>query len=208
MSRLHQLLAENGWEERITSFETYYSELLKWNRAKQMTTLTKREEVFDRHFFDSIALAHARLSHAARLIDIGCGAGFPGFPLKIVRPDLELVAVDSVSKKVAFLNHVRRLLRLENVACYNCRAEELTEIFGTFDVVTFRAVAAADELVKMGLPFLRQGGKLLLWKTEGQLGELARFVNDSSFCVEIIRHTDGDLRAVLVEITPMQKADI
>ncbi|WP_051321616.1 16S rRNA (guanine(527)-N(7))-methyltransferase RsmG [Chrysiogenes arsenatis] len=202
MSRLHQLLAENGWEERVASFETYYAELLKWNRAKQMTTLTEREEVFERHFFDSIALAHARLPYAARLIDIGCGGGFPGFPLKIVRPDLELVAVDSVSKKIAFLNHLRRVLKLENVTCYDRRAEDLGDLFGTFDVVTFRAVAATDELVKIGLPFLRQGGKLLLWKTEGQLDELAHLVDGSSFRVEMFRHLSGNEKTVLVEITP------
>ncbi|ADU64886.1 methyltransferase GidB [Desulfurispirillum indicum S5] len=171
MSAFENFLRDLGREELLPLFELYCQELVRWNRAKKLTAITERAEVYDRHFLDSVHGVDGLLPQGALVIDIGCGAGFPGLPLKMLRPDIHLIAVDSISKKIAFVRHMARKLGLQGVECFDRRAEELTQLHAKADVVTFRAVADSALLVKIGLPFLKQTGKLLLWKTKREVPE-------------------------------------
>lgn len=145
-------------------FERYADELLAWNAHTNLTAIRSREEVFVRHFLDSLVLARFWGAEPTSLVDIGTGAGFPGVPLKLLRPQLRLVLVESIGKKTAFLQHLVAELGLADVAVRTERAEEIghdrREREG-HDVVTARAVADLRVLAEYGLPLLRVGGRLL-----------------------------------------------
>jgi 16S rRNA (guanine527-N7)-methyltransferase len=166
-----QLLADTAadWgfalnEVQRAQFDLYADELLAWNSHTNLTAIRSRDEVYVRHFLDSLVLARYWGEPPASLVDIGAGAGFPGLPLKILRPQLQLVLLDSVGKKTAFLSHVVDRLGLGGVRVITGRAEELgrdpreRERHG---LVTARAVADLRVLAEYGLPLLRVGGRLL-----------------------------------------------
>src|SRR3989454_8039283 len=123
----------------------YRQELLDWNTRINLTAITDPEEVLFKHFLDSLSLLMVYRRPSARLLDIGAGAGFPGLPLKIVRPQWQVVLLEATGKKVTFLRHMIETLHLENVVAIQGRAEEFAhkqEYRATFDVVTARAVAS------------------------------------------------------------------
>jgi 16S rRNA (guanine527-N7)-methyltransferase len=169
---LHQLgleLTAQQWEQ----FERYRQELLDWNKRVNLTAITDPEEVLIRHFLDSLSLLMAYDQPQARLLDIGAGAGFPGLPLKIVRPQWQVVLLEATGKKVTFLQHVIDTLQLGDVVAVHGRAEELghkPEYRASFDVVTARAVASLPILLEYAGPFCRLGGQIILSK-KGNLTE-------------------------------------
>ncbi len=178
-----QLLAETAlaWGLPLTSaqlaqFQLYADELAAYNAHTNLTAITERGAVYVRHFLDSLALARHWGAAPDSLIDLGSGAGFPGLPLKLLRPELALTLVDSVGKKTAFLAHVADRLGLEDVRVITARAEELgrdrREREG-YAVVTARAVADLRILAEYGLPLLRVGGRLLAPKGAGAEAEAA-----------------------------------
>lgn len=166
-----QLLADTAaaWDFALTAqqlgqFDQYAAELLAWNAHTNLTAITAPEEVYVRHFLDSLALARHWGAAPGSLVDLGTGAGFPGLPLKILRPELDLLLVDSVGKKTAFLSHVVEQLGLSGVRVITGRAEALgrnPREREAHDVVTARAVADLRVLAEYGLPLLRVGGRLL-----------------------------------------------
>nr|WP_246347317.1 16S rRNA (guanine(527)-N(7))-methyltransferase RsmG [Desulfurispira natronophila] len=189
----------------MPAFERYAQELERWNRAKKITAITGRQEIFQRHFLDSVQGVVDLVPRGAVVMDIGCGAGFPGVPLRMVRPDIQLIAVDSISKKMAFVRHLVRQLGLAGVVLHDCRAEELSQYHGEMDVVMFRAVAEARELVKIGLPFLKQTGKLLLWKTRREVLELEVLASSLGLQVSLTFPPDPEGRdVVLVSLQPTE----
>lgn len=170
ITALEQLLTEWDQSSLLDAFEHYAAELLRWNRAKQLTTIRDRESIFDRHFHDSLQAA-CLIPTGSVLVDIGTGAGLPGIPLALARPDLQVHLVESVQRKVSFLRHIRRQLALENLDIHACRAEQLGSLHAQADVVSARALADIPRLLELGLPFLRPGGKLLFWKTRSEIPE-------------------------------------
>lgn len=151
-------------DAQLRQFACYADELAAWNVHTNLTAITAREDVYVRHFLDSLVLACYWGKAPASLVDIGTGAGFPGLPLKILRPELALTLVDSVGKKTAFLHHLVRVLGLDQVRVITGRAEELgrdRREREQYDVVTARAVADLRVLAEYGLPLLRVGGRLL-----------------------------------------------
>lgn len=161
-------------EGQRAQFAQYADELLAWNRHTNLTAIRSRDEVYIRHFLDSLALARHWGPLPASLVDIGSGAGFPGLPLKILRPELSLLLVDSVGKKTAFLHHVTRRLGLADVRILTARAEELGRDPRERErhaVVAARAVADLRVLAEYGLPLLRVGGRLLAPKGAGAAEE-------------------------------------
>jgi 16S rRNA (guanine527-N7)-methyltransferase len=150
-------------------------ELLRWNRTHNLTAITDPAEVCEKHLADALTLLPL-LAGASRLLDLGSGPGFPALPLKMARPDLEIVAVDAVGKKIAFQRHVARSLQLSGFTAIHGRAEELPghpACAGGFDVVTARALGSLPLLARLAAPCLRPGGRLIAMKgTEGTL-ELA-----------------------------------
>jgi 16S rRNA (guanine527-N7)-methyltransferase len=149
--------------EQVQAFAVYQRELILWNERINLTTVKDPEEVQVKHFLDSLSCLRIvdTFSPDARCIDIGTGAGFPGLPLKIVRPSMRLTLLESVGKKARFLEHMVKTLGLRDVDVVHGRAEELgrhAEYREMFDVALARAVAQMAVLVEYALPLLRIGG--------------------------------------------------
>ena len=161
----------------VNKFLRYRQELLDWNTRINLTAITDPEEVLFKHFLDSLSLLTVYDKPQTRLLDIGAGAGFPGLPLKIVRPDWHVTLLEATGKKVTFLQHVIETLQLENVVAVHGRAEELAhkpEYRAAFDVVTARAVASLPILLEYAAPFCRIGGKIILFKKGNKQKEFAQ----------------------------------
>ena len=157
----------------LAQFQRYRQELLDWNTRVNLTAITNPEEVLSKHFLDSLSLLQACDRPQARLLDIGSGAGFPGLPLKIMRPAWQIVLVEATGKKVAFLQHLIEVLELSGVTAIHARAEDLArqrEYRAAFDLVTARAVATLPILLEYAAPFCRVGGVIILHK-KGDLAE-------------------------------------
>ena len=157
--------------EQVEQFRTYYDELISWNEKVNLTAVTGREEVQKRHFLDSLAVAStlpATILHGSdRLLDVGSGAGFPGLPLKIAYPRIDITLLEATGKKTAFLRHVVDRLGLEGVEVVAGRAEEQAhrpELRERFGAVASRAVARLDVLAELCLPFCAVGGVMIAQK--------------------------------------------
>lgn len=148
-------------EHQLHQFQHYLELLLTWNEKINLTAITKPEEVAVKHFLDSLLLLNAvELKKGFKVIDVGTGAGFPGVPLKIARPDLDLTLLDSLKKRLVFLQELLQELEL-SAKLVHSRAEEggrRKELRGQYDFVTARAVASLNLLCEYCLPFLKIGG--------------------------------------------------
>jgi 16S rRNA (guanine527-N7)-methyltransferase len=150
--------------EQLAAFASYADELVLWNERVNLTAITRREEIYLRHFLDSLSCARFWGAIPHHVIDIGSGAGFPGLPLKIVFPHIQLTLLESVSKKAVFLDHMVATLGLQGVQVLPLRAEEagrVPTLRGQADLVTARAVAELRVLLEYAMPLLRVGGQLL-----------------------------------------------
>jgi 16S rRNA (guanine527-N7)-methyltransferase len=173
LRQLNIELTAQQWEQ----FERYRQELLDWNERINLTAIKDPEEVLIKHFLDSLSLLMAYDRPQTRLLDIGAGAGFPGLPLKIVRPAWQVVLLEATGKKVTFLQHVIETLQLKDVVAVHGRAEELAhkpEYRAKFDLVTARAVASLPTLLEYAAPYCRVGGQIILLKKGEIADELAR----------------------------------
>lgn len=154
--------------QQLEQLEVYYRELVEWNEKMNLTAITDREQVYLKHFYDSLTLSfYVDLNHVQNMADIGAGAGFPSIPLKIAFPHLELTIIDSLNKRIGFLNHLVEALGLKSVACIHGRAEEAgrkTELRDKFQLVTARAVARLNVLNELCLPFVMDGGRFAAMK--------------------------------------------
>ena len=149
-------------------FNKYCELLAAWNRVMNLTAITGEQEVLVKHFEDSLTLLpYLERANAGSLIDVGTGAGFPGIPLKIVLPDLKVVLLDSLRKRVDFLNEVIRELGLSGIEAVHARAEDAgrdKRFRGKFDCAAARAVAEMRVLMEYCMPFVRVGGCFLAMK--------------------------------------------
>lgn len=153
-------------DSTLSKFEIFYNLLIQKNKQFNLTAITEQTDVIVKHFIDSL-LVEKHIASNARLIDIGSGAGLPALPLKFIKPDLHVVAVDSVNKKVNFINEVASNLKLQNFAAIHSRTEQLAhqlEFRQQFDVATCRAVAQLNTLCEYSLPFLKVGGIMIAYK--------------------------------------------
>lgn len=160
-----QELGISCFEEQVSAFMTYLAELKKWNRAYNLTALKTDEDIIIRHFLDSLLYLKALPEGAIKLADAGSGAGFPGIPIKIVRPEIDLTLIDSSRKKTAFLRHIVREINLSSTMV----VEERLENLGggrekTFDVITSRATFSIKEFLETACPYVRKDGRLVLNK--------------------------------------------
>ena len=153
-------------ETQLQQFEEYYNLLIEWNNKFNLTAITELDEVIEKHFIDSVL--PLKNLNKLKIIDIGAGAGFPSVPLKIMNPDIELVMVDSVNKKITFLNEVINKLGLKNAKAVHSRVEDLANnpnYREKFDLGVARAVASLNILSEYVLPFVRLGGKFVAYKS-------------------------------------------
>ena len=155
-------------ERTVEAFDLYLRELLKWNERMNLTAIWSEKGIVLKHFLDSLSMV-PHLPAISTLLDIGSGAGFPGIPLKMVQPSLEVTLIDSVRKKIDFQNHIIRTLGLKGITAIHGRAQDtqfLEALRGRFDGLIARAFSNLDTLLLLGSPFLKKGGTLLVMKGE------------------------------------------
>lgn len=160
-------------EKQLDQFEKYYNYLVQENEKFNLTAITEMKEVAIKHFLDSV-LGEREIPQKASVIDVGTGGGFPGVPLKILRPDIKITLLDSLQKRVKFLQEVVNILGLANVECVHSRAEDYAkEKREKFDVSLSRAVASVPTLSEYLIPFVRVGGRVIMYKSQKADEELA-----------------------------------
>ncbi len=156
-------------EKQIEQFLNYYEYLVEKNKVMNLTAITEYEEVVLKHFVDSLSIVKAvDMSKYHRLLDLGTGAGFPGIPLKIAFPDIEVVLMDSLNKRIKFLEEVIEKLELNKITAVHARAEEgarKAEYREKFDICVSRAVANLSSLTEYCLPFVKQKGVFVSYKS-------------------------------------------
>ena len=181
----YQALAEQGLElndRQKKQFHRYFQLLVEWNEKINLTAITAEDEVYLKHFYDSLApiLQGYVLNEPISLLDIGAGAGFPSLPMKILFPQLEVTIIDSLNKRIQFLHLLAEDLGLEGVHFYHGRAEDFAQdkqFRAQFDLVTARAVARMQVLSELTIPFLKVGGRLIALKASSAEDELHQAKN-------------------------------
>lgn len=170
-------------DEQIEQFQIYYEMLIETNKVMNLTAITQLDEVVTKHFLDSIALANVYQiikNKELKIIDLGTGAGFPGIPLKIAFPQLQVTLMDSLNKRVKFLNSVIDELSLVNIDAIHGRAEEMarkTEYRQQYDLCVSRAVANLSTLTEYCLPFVKVDGMFISYKSSNIEDELNLSLN-------------------------------
>lgn len=175
MNNLKQLglvLSDN----QIKQFLIYYEMLVEWNHGINLTAITDFQDVLSKHFLDSVSLIKAiELDRNIKLIDMGTGAGFPGIPLKIVFPKLKITLLDSLNKRILFLNKVISILDLKEIETVHGRAEDFAKpgkLREQYDICVSRAVANMTTLSEYCLPFVKKGGFFISYKSEKIVEEM------------------------------------
>ena len=178
-------LADLGFpltDRQKEQYERYFELLIEWNEKINLTAITDKDEVYLKHFYDSIAPILQGLieNQPIRLLDIGAGAGFPSLPMKILFPELDVTIIDSLNKRINFLHLLAEELGLSGVHFYHGRAEDFAQdkaFRAQFDLVTARAVARMQVLSELTIPYLKVGGRLLALKASNAPEELEEAKN-------------------------------
>ncbi len=170
-------------ENKIKQFLIYYEMLMEKNKVMNLTAITEFQDVVEQHLLDSLSIAgNMDLSHDFKILDLGTGAGFPGIPLKIVFPELEIVLMDSLNKRIVFLQDVIAELNLDKIMAVHGRAEEMArkkEYREQFDFCLSRAVANLSSLSEYCIPFVKEGGMFISYKS----GEIEEELNQAKKAV-------------------------
>lgn len=188
---------ENISQEQSDKLYDYMKLLIEWNGKINLTAITEENEVILKHFIDSITI-NKYLENRNTILDMGTGAGFPGIPLKIINEDKSFTLVDSLNKRISFLNEVCTNLKLDKIECLHGRAEELaknSKYRESYDVVTSRAVAKLNVLLEYMLPYVKVGGLCICMKGPNVSEELEEAKN-------AIRILGGKLKKVENIILP------
>lgn len=169
MKELKQIFNKNNIEIddfQVSQFKKYFEMIVETNKVLNLTAITEEYEVSVKHFLDSV-LPHKFIPQNSKIVDIGSGAGFPAIPLKILRNDLDVCMVDSLNKRVSFLNQVVKNLNLNKITAIHSRAEDFIKTGKRefFDVAVARAVAQLNTLVEYLLPYIKVGGCAIIYKS-------------------------------------------
>ncbi|MBS4201409.1 16S rRNA (guanine(527)-N(7))-methyltransferase RsmG [Bacillus sp. FJAT-49732] len=161
---------------QLSMFERYYELLVEWNEKMNLTAITDKQEVYLKHFFDSVSAAFfIDFTKPVKVCDVGAGAGFPSIPIKICFPEINLSIVDSLNKRITFLEHLSSELGLENTHFHHDRAETFAQnpkFREQYDIVTARAVARMSVLSELCLPLVKEGGQFVAMKAANAEEEL------------------------------------
>lgn len=159
----------NITNKQLSNLDTYYKMLIDYNSHTNLTRITEENEVYLKHFYDSLTLVKAIDLDNQTLLDIGTGAGFPGLVLKIVFPNLKVTLLDSLNKRIMFLKSVIEKLNLKDIKAIHARAEEyILDKRESFDIVTSRAVANLNTLSELCIPFVKVGGYFVPMKADAK----------------------------------------
>ncbi|SIT87053.1 16S rRNA (guanine(527)-N(7))-methyltransferase RsmG [Edaphobacillus lindanitolerans] len=201
-------LAERGIElseEQIRQFRRYYELLVEWNEKMNLTAITDRDQVYLKHFLDSVSVAfRTPFDGKLTVCDVGAGAGFPSIPLKICFPELRVTIIDSLNKRITFLNELGTELGLDGVRFVHARAEEAgrnPEFREAFDVVTARAVARLPVLAELCLPLVKEGGRFISMKAAAAEEEL----DEAQFAVKTLGGRLSDSYSFLLPVEESER---
>lgn len=184
-------------EDQLHAFMTLLSELKKWNRAYNLTALKTDKDIVIKHFIDSLLYLKALPENTLKLADAGAGAGFPGIPLKIVRPEIEMTLIEPTRKKATFLRQMIRLLNLRAINVMEKRIEDLgREHEGEYDVIVSRATFGITAFLKAACPYIKKTGILILSKGP-KLSEELDELKKSAYTENIIQ----EIRQVHLPLT-------
>ncbi len=177
---LENIFRDQGIQADPSQFITYCDMLLETNKVMNLTAITDPREVCVRHFADSVSLLSVYDFKDKKVIDVGCGAGFPGLPIRLAEPTVSLTLLDSLAKRIDFLSCVCEEIGISDVECLHARAEEQAATEGyreSYDIAVSRAVADLSMLSELTLPFVKVGGVLIAMKAQECDDELARAGN-------------------------------
>lgn len=198
-AELQRAAAEYGislTDTQIGQFNRYYELLIEWNEKINLTAITEAKEVAIKHMIDSITAYDEELfTEGTTVIDVGTGAGFPGLPLKIFRPEIKLTLMDSLNKRIKFLQTVVEALGLSDVECVHARAEEGArnkKYRESFDIAVSRAVARLPILCEYCLPFVKKGGHFIALKGMQYNDEAA----EAAKAIKVMGGSKTDIRPV------------
>lgn len=169
-------------DDQHLQFDKYFSMLIETNKVLNLTAITEENEVVIKHFLDSV-LPSKLIKENSSVVDVGSGAGFPALPLKIVRPDLKVCMVDSLNKRINFLNNVISSLSLKNASAIHSRAEDFAKTNREkFDVAVARAVASLNTLVEYLLPLIKIGGCAIIYKS----AKLSEEIENAKHAIKVL----------------------
>lgn len=176
--------------EQIGRLEAYLALLREWNQKINLVSRRDVENLVENHLWPSVmALQVANIPENSWLLDVGSGGGFPAIPLKILRPDVQVLMAESIRKKAMFLRTAIADLELESISVVNNRVENITQTFEfrkKFDIITARAVAPVPTLIQWTQPLLNQNGFWLLWKGSSDIPELERYTHKKKLHYQIL----------------------
>ena len=159
-------------ESQVSAFMVFLKELKKWNRTYNLSALKTDKDIIIKHFIDSLLYLKAVPDRPLRIADVGAGAGFPGIPIKIVRPEVNMTLIEPTGKKASFQRHMIRVLGLSGINVMEMRVEEIGKDEAPFDIIVSRATFSLKEFLKMACPYINEDGLLIVSKGPKVLEEL------------------------------------
>lgn len=199
-------------EQQIEQLLIYFKMLVERNKVMNLTAITEFEEVVDKHFVDSLSIIHIFGGYEAaeialngkRLIDLGTGAGFPGIPLKIAFPKLEVTMIDSLNKRIGFINDVIEALQLDSAAAYHGRAEDYgrnADYREKFDICVSRAVANLSTLAEYCMPFVKVSGMFIPYKS----GNISEELSQAGRAVKVLGGKINEVKSFTLPETDIER---